>query len=93
MNTFTSESGIHRTAPQQVKVDKVIDARGIYCPGPLVELIRVMRLSSPGTIFEVLSSDRISTKDIPDWVNRCGHEYIGIREKADSWSLYIRKNK
>lgn len=78
---------------QQIKVDKRIDTRGISCPGPLMELIRVMKRFPPGTVFEVLSSDKISTKDIPDWSTKCGHEYFYTQKRADCWSIYIRKNR
>ncbi len=36
---------------------KTIDARGAYCPGPLMELIAALKLVEIGDEIEVLSSD------------------------------------
>ena len=38
-------------------VSRTIDARGSFCPGPLMELIRGIRESAVGDVLEVYSSD------------------------------------
>jgi len=93
MDSFSSGLRRQHTLQQQIKVDKMIDTRGIYCPGPLMELIRVMRRFAPGTVFEILSSDKISTKDIPDWTVKCGHEYLGVEKRRDYWRIFVKKIK
>ena len=45
-----------------------IDARGSFCPGPLMELIRAIREGSVGDTLAVISSDNGSKTDIPAWV-------------------------
>ena len=40
-----------------IQVDKTIDARGMPCPGPLMNLIGAIRQGEVGQVFEVLSSD------------------------------------
>ncbi len=60
-----------------VTVDKEIDARNSFCPGPLMELIRGMRALPVGSVLAVLSSDPGSAKDIPAWIQKARHEYIG----------------
>ena len=35
----------------------VVDARGSWCPGPLMELVRVIKDEPVGTEFDLLSSD------------------------------------
>jgi len=57
---------------------RTIDARGSYCPGPLMELIRAIRESSPGQVISVYSSDTGSRTDIPKWVEKAGHRLIGV---------------
>jgi len=47
------------------QIDKTIDARGIACPGPLMNLIGAIRQGQVGQMFEVLSSDEGSRTDIP----------------------------
>jgi tRNA 2-thiouridine synthesizing protein A len=43
---------------------KIIDARGTYCPGPLMELIANIKQADIGDELEVLSTDEGSAKDM-----------------------------
>ena len=52
------------------KADKTIDARGSFCPGPLLELIRGVKSVPVGAIVAVFSSDPGSNKDIPLWIEK-----------------------
>ncbi len=72
---------------------QTIDARGSFCPGPLMELIAALKLASIGDEIEVLSSDKGSAADIPAWVNKVGHSYVGTTEKDGCWSIVVRKAK
>ena len=77
----------------EVKPNKTIDARGTFCPGPLMELIKTIKEEPVGTVIEVLTSDKGSVKDIPEWVKKAGHELIGIFEKEGYWSIVVKKTK
>ena len=70
-----------------------VDARGAYCPGPLMELIATLKLVEVGDEIEVLSSDKGSANDIPEWVEKVKHELVGIDEKDDHWSIVVKKLK
>lgn len=70
---------------------KVIDARGSFCPGPLMELIKGVRQEDVGTVFEVWSSDAGSAKDIPQWVSRAGHELVGSSEDEGIFKIQVKK--
>jgi len=72
---------------------KVIDARGSFCPGPLMELIAGMKMAQVGDELEVLSSDKGSASDIPEWIRKVGHELLGTREEAGVWHISVRKAK
>jgi tRNA 2-thiouridine synthesizing protein A len=72
---------------------KVIDARGSFCPGPLMELIRSIKLAEVGDEFELLSTDKGSAADIPEWVAKVGHELIVSEQVGDTWHIKIRKAK
>lgn len=72
---------------------KVIDARGSFCPGPLMELIGWIKLAEVGDELELLSSDKGSANDVPEWINKVGHELIGIREEAGVWHITVKKKK
>lgn len=71
----------------------VIDARGSFCPGPLMELIAGIKMAQVGDELEVLSSDKGSANDIPEWIKKVGHEMLGTREEAGVWHITVRKAK
>jgi tRNA 2-thiouridine synthesizing protein A len=62
---------------KEITIDKEIDARGSFCPGPLMELIRGMKALPVGGTLAVLSSDPGSAKDIPAWIQKARHEFLG----------------
>jgi len=76
-----------------VAVKQRIDARGAFCPGPLMELIAALKLVEVGDEVEVWSSDKGSVSDIPQWVNKVHHEMVGVTPQEGYWSIVVRKAK
>ena len=72
---------------------KLIDARGSFCPGPLMELIAGMKAAQIGDELEVLSSDQGSANDIPEWIHKVGHEHLSTTEEDGVWHILVRKTK
>jgi TusA-related sulfurtransferase len=70
---------------------RTIDARGSFCPGPLMELIRGIRESEPGQVLAVLSSDSGSRIDIPKWVEKAGHRLIGVETRDGYDEIVVEK--
>lgn len=70
---------------------RVIDARGSFCPGPLMELIAGIKMAEVGEEIEVLSSDKGSANDIPEWIRKVKHEHIGTEEKDGVWHILVKK--
>lgn len=79
------------STPIEVKYDKEIDARGSFCPGPLLELIRGVKSIPVGGVLAVLSSDPGSGKDIPLWIEKARHEYLGAFSEAGYTRFVVRK--
>ena len=72
---------------------RVIDARGSFCPGPLMELIAGMKLAQVGDELELLSTDKGSASDVPEWIRKVGHELLDNREEGGVWHITVRKVK
>jgi TusA-related sulfurtransferase len=70
-----------------------IDARGAFCPGPLMELIAALKLVQIGDEIEVWSTDKGSAKDIPEWVAKVRHEMVDVSQSGDHWTIVVRKAK
>ena len=79
------------TLISKLQIDKTIDARGMACPGPLMNLIGAIRQGQVGQIFEVLSSDEGSRTDIPAWVTKARHELVEVAEDTGCARFIVRK--
>ena len=76
------------TAPT---ITRTIDARGSFCPGPLMELIRGIRESQVGDVLAVLSSDKGSKIDIPKWIEKAGHRLIAVESVEGYDRILVEK--
>ena len=70
---------------------KSIDARGMACPGPLLNLIGAIRQGQIGDVIEVISSDAGSKTDIPAWVAKAKHEMVSVVEEQGFARFTVRK--
>ena len=77
---------------EAMTADKLVDARGTACPGPLLEAKKGMGTVSVGQVVEVRSNDEGSRKDIPMWANKVGHEYLG-QLAADGYDRHLIRRK
>ena len=75
----------------EVPINRTIDARGSYCPGPLMELIRAIREGQVGDVIAVWSSDNGSRLDIPKWVEKAGHRLVGIESRDGYDEIVVEK--
>ncbi len=74
-----------------IQIDRSIDARGMACPGPLMNLIGAVRQGVVGDVFEVLSSDEGSRTDIPAWIAKAKHELVEVRQDDGYAHFIVRK--
>ena len=79
------------TATTQPASTRVVDARGSFCPGPLMELIRTIREEPVGTTISVYSTDNGSRTDIPRWVEKAGHRLVAIQPHGDFDEIVVEK--
>ena len=53
--------------------DKVVDARGLQCPMPVIKVAQGMGELSSGQTLELIASDNGALSDIPAWSKDMGH--------------------
>jgi TusA-related sulfurtransferase len=58
-----------------------------------MELIAKLKLVQIGDEIEVLSSDKGSANDIPEWVKKVHHEMVDVTQQDGYWSIVVRKAK
>ncbi len=76
-----------------VVITKESDARGSFCPGPLMELIRQVKAAQVGDVIAVISSDEGSKKDIPAWIAKAKQEFLGMEPVEGATRFICRKVK
>jgi tRNA 2-thiouridine synthesizing protein A len=77
----------------QVKVAKVVDARGSACPGPLLEAKKAIGAVSIGQTIEVLSGDPSTKNDLPKWAQKVGHEFLGAAHADGYDRIFVTRKK
>ena len=70
-----------------------LDARGLYCPEPVMMLHNKVRDMKAGELLEVIATDPSTTRDIPKFCNFLGHELVAQEALADKkeFRYLIRK--
>lgn len=75
----------------EVKEDRLLDARGLLCPMPVVKAGKEMRSLEPGQVLKLLATDRGSLADVPAWAEDTGNELLESREEDGVFVYLIRK--
>ncbi|MFA7467631.1 MAG: sulfurtransferase TusA family protein [Desulfotomaculaceae bacterium] len=78
---------------KNIKADKIVDARGTSCPGPILAAKKSIAEVQTGQVMEVLASDSGTKKDIPAWCKKTGNEFLGLVDDAGTYRLFVRKTK
>jgi tRNA 2-thiouridine synthesizing protein A len=76
-----------------IQAAKVVDARAMACPGPLLEAKKSIGGVKVGEVLEIWSGDANTKGDMPRWCKKVGHEYMG-ELAADGYDrLFIKRSK
>jgi tRNA 2-thiouridine synthesizing protein A len=81
----------HVMTDTAIAISRTVDARGSFCPGPLMELIRAIRESQVGDVIAVYSSDKGSKTDIPKWIEKAGHRLIDVETHGGYDEIVVEK--
>lgn len=76
-----------------IQVDKVIDARGMACPGPLLEAKKAIGTVAVGKTIEIHSGDASTKVDLPKWAAKVGHAFVGSVAGEGFDRLFITRKK
>mgnify|MGYP001159322047 CR=1 FL=1 len=74
-----------------MKPDAQLDARGLYCPEPVMMLHNKISDVAAGQLIEVLATDPSTERDIPKFCNFLGHELVEQEQCGDEYIYLIRK--
>lgn len=72
--------------------DRVLDARNMLCPMPIVKTVKEMKTLERGQVLKVLATDRGAIADFPAWANDTGNELLSQGEEDGVLVFLIRKS-
>jgi len=83
------------TTPElaSIKAAKVVDARAMSCPGPLLEAKKAIGAVKVGEVLEIWSGDPTTRGNLDQWCKKLGHDFMGFVETGSYDRLFILRKK
>lgn len=76
-----------------IKAAKVVDARAMSFPGPLLEAKKSIAAVKVGEVLEIWSGDANTKNDMPRWCEKVGHVFLGVLSGEGYERIFIRRAK
>jgi len=76
---------------EDIKVDKVLDLKGLPCPMPVVKISKGIKEVEIGQIIEAVTTDPGSLADFPAWAKTSGNEILKTDQADDLIKFYIKR--
>ena len=78
---------------EEIKVDKVMDLKGLACPMPVVKVSKGIKEVEIGQVIEAVTTDPGSLADFPAWARTSGNEILKTEQKEGAIKFYIKRKK
>jgi TusA-related sulfurtransferase len=75
----------------ELKHDRILDARGLACPMPIVKSRQALKELAPGQVLKVVATDPGSVKDFQGWAQAAKSVALLAQEtvQEDGRELYL----
>lgn len=81
-----------RLSADTITADAVLDACGLCCPGPLIQVKQSMDQLKPGQVLHITATDPGFYEDIASWAKMSQHQVLQINKlPAGKIEAYVRK--
>jgi TusA-related sulfurtransferase len=74
-----------------IKVDKIMDLKGMPCPMPVVKVSKGIKEIDIGQVIEALTTDPGALADFPAWARTSGNEILKTDQDGDVIKFYIKR--
>lgn len=74
-----------------MKPHKIVDAKGLACPLPIVKTKKMMDTLNSGEILQVDVTDKGALNDFKAWCVSGNHIILEMKEQENSICFYIQK--
>ena len=88
---FRSEASGDEPRPELRKI--VINACGLQCPGPIMQVFKAMQDMHDGEYLEISVTDPGFTKDISSWCEKTGNTLVSLDREENSFRCLLKKGR
>ncbi|MFK9093695.1 sulfurtransferase TusA family protein [Bacillus salipaludis] len=74
-----------------MNIAKVLDAKGLACPMPIVKTKKAMNGLESGQVLEIHTTDKGAKNDMAAWAKSGGHELVKHEEENEILKFWIKK--
>jgi tRNA 2-thiouridine synthesizing protein A len=78
---------------EEIKVDKVMDLKGLPCPMPVVKVSKGIKEIQVGQVIEAITTDPGALSDFPAWARTSGNEILKTDQAEGIIKIYIKRTK
>ncbi|HWR41771.1 FAD-dependent oxidoreductase [Sporomusa sp.] len=76
---------------KDIQADVKIDACGLQCPGPIMQVYKELSSMQSGNILEINTTDPAFGRDIKAFCDRTGNQLLEVKKSAQFITAYIKK--
>lgn len=69
---------------------ETLDAKGLKCPMPIVEVAKKVKTMQPGDELEVIGDDPVFKIDIEAWCSKMGHEILATKVEGETTTISLK---
>ena len=74
-----------------MNADRLLDAKGLACPMPIVKTKKSMNDMETGQVLEIHATDKGAKADLAAWTKSGGHDLIQSTEENGVYKFWIKK--
>ncbi|MFZ7945039.1 MULTISPECIES: sulfurtransferase TusA family protein [Bacillaceae] len=74
-----------------MNIAKVLDAKGLACPMPIVKTKKAINELESGQVLEIHTTDKGAKNDLSAWAKSSGHELVKHEEENNILKFWIKK--
>lgn len=92
MSDETKSSNVESDSADSSENEELqLDARGLYCPEPVMLLHNKIRDMAAGDTLQLQATDPSTTRDVPKFCLYLGHELVESSQQGELYFYRIRK--
>lgn len=71
----------------------IVDACGLQCPGPIMQVYDAIKRMEYGDMLEVKATDPAFQQDIKSWCQRTGNRLVSIKHENSTFTAVVKKER